>query len=163
MAPRWLAALHLAGLAVAGLCGAGPVRAQPLEEVRVVDDTVPEPLAGLIGDADRGRRIVLDRASGNCLICHTVPEPQERFMGDIGPGLDGVASRLDAGQLRLRVVDAARLNPATVMPPYHRTAGLTRVGPPWRDKPVLSAQQIEDVVAYLATLTHGAGTTEPAR
>lgn len=101
----------------------------------------------------RGRHIVLDRSVGNCLICHAVPEPAERFMGDIGPSLAGVGNRLDRGQLRLRVIDASLVNPQTVMPPYYRVDGLVRVGEPWRGKPVLTSQQVEDVVSYLASLT----------
>ena len=115
-------------------------------------DRIAAPLDGLAGNAVRGRRIVLDREIGNCLICHQVPEPTERFQGDLGPDLAGVGLRLDAGQLRLRLVDQSRLNPATIMPPYHRTERLTRVMEKYRGRPVLAAQEIEDVVAYLATL-----------
>lgn len=96
--------------------------------------------------------LVLDRARGNCLICHQAPEPNEPFLGTIGPDLAGVGARLDAGQLRLRLVDAGLLNPRTVMPPYFRTEGLRDVAPAFRDRPALTAQEIEDVVAYLASL-----------
>ena len=101
----------------------------------------------------RGRRIVLDRETGNCLICHKVPEPAEPFQGDLGPDLSGVGTRLTAGQIRLRLVDESRLNPQTLMPPYYRVEGLSRVSARYRGKPVLTAQEIEDVVAYLGTLT----------
>lgn len=120
---------------------------------RVVADEVTDPLDGIVGDAERGRLVVLDRNVGNCLICHAVPEPRERFMGDIGPDLAGVGARLGAGQIRLRLIDASRVDPSTIMPPYHRIDGLLRVGAPWRDKPVLTSRQVEDAVAYLATLT----------
>ncbi len=119
---------------------------------RVERDAIPEPLAGATGDAQRGRRIVLDRANGNCLICHKVPEPNEPFQGELGPDLTGVAARLDVGRLRLRLVDQSRVNPATVMPPYHRVENLTRVAKPYQGMPVLSVQDIEDVVAYLSQL-----------
>lgn len=120
---------------------------------RVIGTAIPEPLDGKSGEAARGRQIVLDRATGNCLICHKVPnEPGERFQGELGPDLAGVGARLNAGEIRLRMVDQARLNPATIMPPYHRVDGLNRVAPEWRGKPVLSGQQIEDIVAYLAEL-----------
>jgi sulfur-oxidizing protein SoxX len=118
----------------------------------VVGDAIPEPLSGVPGDPARGRQIVLDRELGNCLICHQVPEAGEPFQGDLGPNLAGVGRRLNRGQIRLRLVDQSRLNPATVMPPYHRIDGLNRVAAPYRGRPVLSAEQIEDVVAYLATL-----------
>ena len=119
---------------------------------RVEGGAIPEPLAGAVGDAARGRRIVLDRATGNCLICHKVPEPGEPFQGELGPDLAGVGGRLDAGELRLRLVDQSRLNPATVMPPYHRVEDLLRVARQHQGKPVLGAQEIEDVVAYLGQL-----------
>jgi sulfur-oxidizing protein SoxX len=73
-------------------------------------------------------------------------------MGNIGPTLSGVAQRLSAAQMRLRIVDQSRLNPATVMPAYYRTEGLSLVAPSFQGKPVLNAQQIEDVIAYLQTL-----------
>ena len=80
-----------------------------LETYKVVGDAIPAPLGGKIGDPERGRALVLDRTQGNCLICHRVPEPNEPFQGTIGPDLAGVGTRLDAGQLRLRLVDASLL------------------------------------------------------
>ncbi len=118
----------------------------------VVGDTIPSPLDGLIGNSDRGRRLVLDRETGNCLICHQVPVASEPSQGDLAPTLAGVGSRLTAGQIRFRMVDQSRLNPATLMPAYHRVEGLTRVADKYRGKPVFSAQDIEDVVAWLTSL-----------
>ncbi|WP_346358251.1 sulfur oxidation c-type cytochrome SoxX [Bosea sp. (in: a-proteobacteria)] len=123
-----------------------------LEAYKVVGDAIPAPLGGKVGDPARGRTLVLDRTQGNCLICHHVPEPNEPFQGTIGPDLAGVATRLDVGQLRLRLVDASLLNPQTVMPPYFRNQGLRDVAPAFRDRPALTAQEIEDVVTYLASL-----------
>ena len=123
-----------------------------LPESRFVGDTIPEPLTDTPGDPERGRQIVLDREVGNCLICHRVPEPAERFQGELGPDLSGVGSRLTAGQLRLRIVDQGRLNPRTLMPPYYRIDRLTLVADQYRGKPVLTAQQVEDVISYLQTL-----------
>ena len=74
------------------------------------------------------------------------------LQGNIGPSLNGVGSRQTTGQIRQRLIDARKLNPDTVMPPYHVVDGLNRVGHSWQDRPALSAQQIEDVVAFLATL-----------
>ena len=144
-------------LAVAALVSAmSPAEAgdQPPAVARftVIGDAIPEPLAGKPGDPARGRQIVLDRAIGNCLICHRLPEAGEPFQGDLGPSLAGVGRRLSRGQIRLRIVDQSRLNPATVMPPYYRIDGLNRVAAQYRGRPALSAEQIEDVVAYLATL-----------
>jgi L-cysteine S-thiosulfotransferase len=99
-----------------------------------------------------GRKIVLDRHVGLCLLCHSGPFPEEQFQGNLAPSLAGVGSRLSAGQIRLRIVDASRVNPATIMPPYLRTEALQRVAPAYRGKTVLTAQQIEDVVAFLVTL-----------
>jgi sulfur-oxidizing protein SoxX len=118
----------------------------------VTGDAIEAPLAGLSGDAARGAAAVRNRETANCLICHTIPDPSEPFMGEVGPPLAGVGSRLSAGQVRLRLVDATLVNPAAVMPPYHRVAGLVRVDERYRGRPVLSAQEIEDVVAYLMTL-----------
>jgi len=123
-----------------------------LPESRFVGDTIPEPLTDTPGDPERGRQIVLDREVGNCLICHRVPEPAERFQGELGPDLSGVGSRLTAGQLRLRIVDQSRLNPRTLMPPYYRIDRLALVAEQYRGKPVLTAQQVEDVISYLQTL-----------
>jgi sulfur-oxidizing protein SoxX len=113
---------------------------------------IHEPLQGLQGDAERGRTIVASRQTGLCLLCHSAPIPEERFQGDLAPSLTGAGSRWTAGQLRLRIVDSQRLNPASIMPAYYRVDGLNQVGRDWRDKPVLDAQQVEDVVAYLQTL-----------
>ena len=132
---RWLAAVLLAAAGTAA-----------------ADDSLPSSLSGAAGDAARGRNIVLDRHVGLCLLCHSGPFPEQSFQGDLAPGLAGVGARLSEGQIRLRIVDASRVNPKTIMPAYFRTEGLTRVAPAQRGKTVLSAQQIEDVVAFLVTL-----------
>jgi len=113
---------------------------------------MPASLTGKPGDAARGRAIVSNRQVGLCLLCHSGPFPEEAFQGNLAPDLRGVGARLSEGQLRLRIVDPSRLNPATIMPSYYRTEGLERVAPSYRGKRLLSAQQIEDVVAFLKTL-----------
>jgi sulfur-oxidizing protein SoxX len=115
-------------------------------------DAIDSPLTSERGDADRGREIVGNRQIGLCLLCHTGPFPQERFQGSLAPDLAGAGSRWSEGQLRLRLVDSRRVNPQTIMPAYYRTEGLSRVGAAWQAKPVLNAQQIEDVVAFLVSL-----------
>ena len=115
-------------------------------------DAIPASLTGEPGDPARGRAIVATRSRGLCLLCHSGPFPEERFQGDLAPDLAGAGSRWSMGQLRLRIVDGSRLNPATIMPSYGRSEGLTRVAPAFRGRPVLSAAEIEDVVAFLATL-----------
>ena len=104
------------------------------------------------GDAARGRAIVADRQVGLCLLCHTAPIAEERFQGNLAPSLAGAGARWSEGQLRLRLVDASRLNADTIMPPYYRTGGLQRVARSFSGKTILSAGQIEDVVAYLVSL-----------
>ena len=117
----------------------------------VTGDSIAQSLTGAAGDATRGRALVLERAN-TCILCHSGPFPEEKFQGDLAPDLAGSGSRWSAGQLRLRLVDASRLNPGTMMPSYYRVDGLDRVAANWRDKPILSAEQIEDIVAYLASL-----------
>jgi sulfur-oxidizing protein SoxX len=115
-------------------------------------DAIPQSLTGASGDPARGRAIVTNRQVGLCLLCHSGPFPEERLQGTLAPDLQGAGSRWSEGQLRLRLVDASRLNPGTIMPPYYRTDGLKRVALSFNGKPVLTAEQIEDVVAFLAIL-----------
>ena len=125
--------------------------AQELRPYVVAGDAISESLTGMPGDATRGRALVLARIS-TCILCHSGPFPEAKFQGDLAPSLAGAGSRWSEGQLRLRLVDASRLNPATIMPSYYRLDALNRVGLAWRGKPMLSADQIEDIVTYLATL-----------
>ena len=99
----------------------------------------------------RGRALVADRQVGLCLLCHSGPFPEERFQGNLAPDLRN-AARLTEGQIRLRIVDSANVNPQSIMPAYYKSDGLTRVAPAFRGKTVLTAEQIEDIVAYLLTL-----------
>ena len=115
-------------------------------------DGIEQPLTATPGDPARGRAIVASRQQGLCLLCHSGPFPEERFQGSVATSLAGAGARWTVPQLRLRVVDSGRLNPDTVMPAFHRSVGLQRVGPAWQGKPILDAQQVEDVVAFLATL-----------
>ena len=118
----------------------------------VVGDGIPKPLTDDKPNVENGRRIVTERQSGLCVLCHSGPFPEARFLGDLATNLAGTGTRWSEAQLRLRLVDASRLNPQTIMPSYYRTDGLARVGALWRGQPVLNAQQIEDVVAFLRTL-----------
>jgi sulfur-oxidizing protein SoxX len=123
-----------------------------LRPYTVLGDAIPQSLTGAPGDAARGKAIVTNRQVGLCLLCHTGPFPEERFQGNMAPDLKGAGSRSMEGQLRLRIVDATRLNPDSIMPPYYRADGLVRVAPAFRGKTILTAEQIEDVVAFLLTL-----------
>jgi len=115
------------------------------------DDAIAASLTGAKGDPARGRTIVANRQVGLCLLCHSGPFPEERFQGDLAPDLRS-AARLSEGQIRQRIVDPSRVNPDTIMPAYFRAEGLTRVAPAYRGKPLLTAEQIEDIVAYLVSL-----------
>jgi sulfur-oxidizing protein SoxX len=143
----YASALALAGAAVAA--DSPPAAAVSLN---VVDDGIPEPQAASSGDAARGLRLLVARDAANCVLCHAIPDATVRFAGDVGPSLAGVGARLTIPQLRLRVADNRRVHPATIMPSYYRNDGLALVASAYRCKPILSATEIEDVVAYLATL-----------
>ena len=143
-----LARVALAAALLAGTLPAGA--AETLVPYRVEAGAIAAPLAPR-GDPERGREIVLGR-DANCTLCHSVPGNGARPMGDLGPPLAGTGSRLTEGQLRLRVVDSLRVNPDTIMPSYYRVEGLAAVASQYRGRPVLTAQQVEDVVAYLLIL-----------
>jgi len=145
----------IAGVAAALLVWGEFVQAandEALQPYTVVGDAIPQSFTGTSGDPAAGRAIVVDRRVGACLLCHTGPFAEERFQGTLAPDLSGAGLRWSAGQFRLRLVDAGRLNPDTIMPPYYRVDGLTRVGSPWLGRPILTAHQVEDVVTFLATL-----------
>lgn len=114
--------------------------------------SIPEPLGGLQGDPQRGRKVVIDRDTGNCLACHHMPIPEEPMHGTIAPPLTGVGSRLSEGQLRLRVVNEQLINPNTIMPAFYKRPGDYHRPHPAYKTTVLTAQEVEDVVAYLMTL-----------
>jgi L-cysteine S-thiosulfotransferase len=143
----------MSGLVLAGALFVLPgfAAAEDLRSYAVVGDAIPQSLTGTAGDATRGRALVVERSS-TCILCHSGPFPEQVFQGDLAPDLSGSGSRWSEGQIRLRLVDASRLNAATIMPSYYRVDGLDRVGTLWRGKPILSAEQIEDIVAYLVTL-----------
>lgn len=109
------------------------------------------PLTTAAADAERGRKVLVSRDS-NCILCHAAPETGERFFGNLAPSLSGIGKRLSAAQMRARIVDPQYFNQESIMPAYYRVQGLRRVAETLRGKPVLSAEQIEDVIAYLLTL-----------
>jgi sulfur-oxidizing protein SoxX len=148
---RLARAVVLASIASSSPLAAGIAEA-PLLSYSVSGDGIVASLTGEAGDGARGRAIVSNRQVGLCLLCHPGPFPEERLQGTLAPDLKGVAARWSEAQLRLRIIDAAVINPDTIMPPYYRVEGLQRVAPAFRGKPILTAQQIEDVVAFLMTL-----------
>lgn len=146
-------------LAVWCVTPASTLTAEPTP-FELAGDAIPASLTGEKGDPARGRAIIVDRQKGLCLLCHSGPFPEQRFQGDIGPSLEGAGSRWSEGQLRLRLVDATRLNPDTSMPTYYKIDGLGRVAPAFKGKPILDAAEIEDVTAFLSTLRDGQGAQE---
>jgi sulfur-oxidizing protein SoxX len=132
--------------------GSAPVNAAEPMKFMVVGKSIPKSLTGKPGNAKKGRKAAIARRQGNCLACHAMPVPEQPDHGLVGPSLKGIASRYKEGELRLRLVDSKKINPATIMPAYYRTKGLHRVQKKWKGKTILKAQQIEDILAYLMTL-----------
>lgn len=118
----------------------------------IQDDAIPASLTGAFGHADRGEAIFVARDGGHCVLCHQVDGLSAEFQGNVGPDLTQVADRLTPAQIRLRIVDYQIVTPGAVMPSYYRRHDLYNVDEAHADKTILSAEQIEDLVAYLATL-----------
>ncbi len=138
--------------ALAFSAAATPAICAPLAAFEVVNDGIPVALTNAPGDAIRGRMIVGNRQIGMCMLCHQAPIAEDRFQGDISTNFAGVGARWTVPQLRLRIVNSRQINPASVMPAFYRTDGLERVTATARDKPILDAQQVEDVVSWLVSL-----------
>ena len=150
MRPVCFAALLLALLPAA--CSEAPA-SRFASTVGIVGDAVPEPLEGKQGDLQRGQEVFTSRDSGHCLLCHQLASLDSEFQGNVGPPLTGIGTRLTAGQIRYRIIDAQNIWPDTVMPSYYRTDGLRQVGEAYQGAPALDAQKIEDLVAFLETQT----------
>jgi sulfur-oxidizing protein SoxX len=116
-------------------------------------NSIPLPLSDQVGNVLRGKEIVNSRQTGLCVLCHTIPGNQARFEANLAPNLVDSVGQFSSAQLRARLVDASRFNPNTIMPNYYQTNGLSRVAPQFANKTILSAQEIEDVIAYLKTLS----------
>jgi sulfur-oxidizing protein SoxX len=145
--------LLCAVIPVAASIAANGTSQMPYFEWQVENFAINEPLGGLTGNAERGRAIASDGSRGNCLACHLLPIPEEEYFGNLGPPLTGIGARQSVGMIRLHVVDQSRFNPETVMPGYYRPPQqLNRVSPGLEGRTWLNAQEIEDVVAYLASL-----------
>ena len=146
--------LALGTLALAGLVAIGAASAQnELVDYRVVDGGIPEPLTDEPANYLRGELVVRDATNASCLICHAMPIEDEPDPGNIGPDLAGVADRYTEAELRLRLVDSKLINPDTVMPAYYSLRNLNRVDEEYAGRTIYSAQDIEDVIAFLLTLT----------
>ncbi len=125
----------------------------PYCQWQVDNYAIEKPLCGFAGDAKRGKAIASDGSKGNCLACHQLPIDNIEAYGNIGPALEGVGSRLTEGLIRLRVVDTRNINPMSIMPGFYRDPDLiNRPGKDYAGRTFLTAQQVEDVIAYLVTL-----------
>ena len=143
------------GVAVAvAFCAAVAFGAQAGETIKykIVGGAIPQSLTGKAGDPVNGRKVAINRKKGNCLACHVMPVPEQADHGEVGPPLNDVGSRFSAGEIRLRIVNPKVVNPDTIMPAFYRIHGLHRVQKKWKDKTIISAQDVEDIVAYLVTL-----------
>ncbi len=140
---------------IGGMTGIGHAE-EPVSYEVVDDEAIPQSLTGSAGDPDRGREVFINRKQGNCLGCHAVSELEaEPFHGEVGPPLDGISDLYDESELRLRIVNAKLVNPDTIMPGFYVTEGLHRVAADFQGKTILTAEQVEDLVAYLMTLKDG--------
>ena len=142
--------------AVVGIASGTAALAQDSMELvkYMIDDesSIAMSLTGKPGDATTGRAAAINRKLGNCLACHVMPVPEQPFHGEIGPDLAGVADRYSEGEIRLRVVDPKVINPDTIMPAFYKNEGFHRVLKKFQGKTILSAEQVEDIVAYMMTL-----------
>ena len=111
----------------------------------------------IAGDPDRGREVFLDRELGHCLLCHQVAQLDAPFQGNIGPDLSSVGERLSAAIIRKRIADPTTMNPETVMPANTRTDNLLDVDERYQGKPILDPRQLEDLVAFVASLKQTSG------
>ena len=123
-------------------------------DVKFTDDGVMASLTGVAGDAAKGRAVFSNRKLGNCLACHVNAEQKEHsFHGEVGPTLDGAADRYSEAELRAIVINSKEaLTEETIMPGFYSLKLGVRVNKKFTDKTILTAQQVEDVVAYLSTL-----------
>ncbi len=132
--------------------GVGLAVASPAYGQQWTGDAVTQPLTDRAGDPQKGRAIVVSRQTGLCLLCHSGPFPEEKFQGTLAPNLQMSVANLSEGQIRARLIDVARTNPGTLMPSYYRTDHLSLVAKSFDRKTLLTAQELEDVVAFLMTL-----------
>jgi sulfur-oxidizing protein SoxX len=148
--------------AVLAVVAATTVSAETVAPMKVAweDGTIAQSLTGMAGDVKSGEAI-MNKGAGNCIACHQVSALSHlAFHGEIGPSLDGAADRWSEAELRGIVADAKQMFDGTMMPSFYKVEGFIRLGdaytgdahPEGEVAPLLTAQQIEDVVAYLMTL-----------
>jgi len=141
------------GMALGGLFMFGAQSAIAGSNYKIVKEGIPKSLTDKAGNAAEGRKLAINRKKGNCLACHRISEVNEQpFHGEVGPSLDGVADRLSAAEMRLRIVNPKVVNPDTIMPAFFKMDGFHRLLKKWKGKTIISAQDVEDIVAYMQTL-----------
>ncbi len=146
--------LFIAAAAALGVSSASAETLAP-SAVSFSDGAVEQSLTGVAGNVEAGRSVFADRKLGNCLACHANEDWSEQsFHGEVGPPLDGVAERWSAGELRGIVTNAKMMFEGTIMPSFYVDSGYGRPLEKFEGKSILSAQQVEDIVAYLQTLTY---------
>ena len=134
---------------------AAPASADAVSPDKVVfeDGAVAKSLTGKPGDAKNGREVFKARKLGNCLACHVNSDmPDEQWHGEVGPSLDGVAERYDEAQLRGMIVNSKNTFEGTIMPSFYRLENGALPLEKFAGKTILTAEEVEDVVAYLKTL-----------
>jgi len=148
------AQLLLAASILVAMSGAAIAADTPPGDVKIADHKVMASLTGMPGDAKNGANVFKNRKLGNCLACHANEAMKdELFHGEVGPALDGVADRWSAPELRAIVVNSkAVFGAETVMPGFYTLKVGENVAKAFVGKTILSAQQVEDLVAYLTTL-----------
>jgi len=144
----------LALVAICAVASAASAADVAPDDVKIVDGLLESPLTDKAGDPEAGRQLFTGRKKGNCLACHVVTSllDAEQFHGEVGPPLDTVADVYSEAELRARIVNPKTELPDTIMPSFYRTSGMNRVNKKFVGKTILSAQEVEDIVAYLLTL-----------
>ena len=150
------AAAKLFGLAIAVsaiFVSVNAAESSALVKYKITDEnSIDKSLTGVDGDPDKGRALSINRKKGNCLACHVMPIPEQQFHGNIGPELHGVGERYSKGEIRLRIVNPKVVNSDTIMPAFYRNSGFTRTHKKFRGKTILSAQEVEDILSYVAMI-----------
>lgn len=150
---KFLTLTALCFIAVSAHAAGNKVIEEGLVIYTITDDvSINDSLTGSAGDPANGRKVAIDRKKGNCLACHVMPISDQPYHGETGPSLFGVANRYSEGELRMLVVNSKVVNPDTMMPAFYRVSGFTRTGKKFVGKSIISAEEVEDVVAYLLTL-----------
>ena len=150
MVKRTLAVVAIGGSLA--LLLSSPASAADLIKYQINNDAIATSLTRKAGDPVKGKKLATNRKKGNCLACHSMPIPEQAFHGNIGPDLKGISSRYSEGELRLRIVNPKVLNSETIMPAFYKADGFNRVMKKFVGKTIITAQEVEDIVAYLMTL-----------